>query len=139
MNIYAFIAVVSFVCSVVGFLLQLAFSKIPKIQKWIWVIVAFIMTFTTGYAVYYNSELKRIDDIHRQAEAVYEHYTPTCDHSAYMQEMLTFLEEVQERYPYAYERAKEIYTGSQHMDTFDKIYATTEMRGIVKGIATLNE
>lgn len=139
MGVLEIIAIVAGVCSIVGFVLQLMLSKIPKIQKWIWVAIVVIMTLSTGYTVYSESELERVRDIHRQADAVYEHYTSSCDHSAYMQEMLTFLEEVQERYPDAYARAKEIYVDAQNMDSFDKINATIEMRGIVKGIATLNE
>ena len=139
MNIFVFIAVVSFVCSVIGLVLQLVLLKIPKFQKLIWVFVIFIMTFITGMAAYYHGEAIRIDDIHCKAEAISGHYNGSSLNKEFIQESLTFLEENKDRYPDAYERAKDIYEDMRSLDFRHDYEPAMEIHGIIKGIATLNE
>ena len=139
MGVLEIIAIVAGICSIVGFVLQLVLSKIPKTQKWIWVAIVVIMTLSTGYTVYSESELKRINDIHRHAEAIINHHVPTGFNKAFMQEVLTFLEENRERYPDSYERAKQIYDDMKRSTIQYDYEPAMEMEGIMKGIATLNE
>ena len=139
MDFMTIIVVASSICGIMCYLFELYMAKYIQSRKWLWIIVAFVLTFCACYVVYYESELRRINDIHRHAQTIYEQYTPTCSHMAYIQEMLTFLEENKDRYPDAYVRATEIYARTQNAEIFDIIDATVEMRGIVKGIATLNE
>lgn len=55
-------------------------------------LVIFIMTFITGFAVYYYSEVKEVNDIHRQAKVISGRYYSVFP-SDYINEALTFLEE----------------------------------------------
>lgn len=53
--------------------------------------------------------------------------------------MRKFLEENKDRYPDAYERAKNIYENMRSSDFQYDYEPAMEMHGIMKGIATLNE
>jgi len=135
MNYIVLISLISAICSILSFFT----SKIFKSRLWIWAVVVFILTFASGYAIYINSELERINNIHRQATAIYEHHGPYSINKVFIQEVLTFLEENKDRYPDAYERAKQIYSDMKNSEFQYDSDAATELRGIIKGIATINK
>lgn len=99
MGVLEIIAIVAGICSIVGFVLQLVLSKIPKTQKWIWVAIVVIMTLSTGYTVYSESELKRINDIHRHVETIINHHVPTGFNKAFMQGGFVNKKENAEKHP----------------------------------------
>ena len=98
----------------------------------------FIMTFASGFAVHYNSELERIKNVHRQANAIYEHYDSYGNNKEYIQEVLVFLEENKDRYPDAYKRAMQIYLKMKSSEIQFDSDPAAEMRGIIKGISAIN-
>lgn len=138
MNFILLLTVVSSICTIVGFILNLFISKFIKSEKWKWVISLFILTFSSGYAVYYNSENERIKNIHRQATVIYEDYNSFSPNKAFIQESLAFLEENQDRYPDSYERAVQIYSDMKNSVGQYDYEPAIEIRGIIKGIAALN-
>lgn len=133
MNYLLLLTIVSAICSILGFFS----AKFINERRWLWLIVVFILTFASGYAVYSNGELGRIKNIHRQANAIYEDYYH-CSYEEFIQEALTFLEENQDQYEDSYKRAKQI--DSVVNSSVVKYYSeeATKLRGIIKGIATLN-
>lgn len=104
--------ILSVICDalgIVGFAMNLHFSKQSKTEKWPWVIIATALVISFGFTVYSGSELLRIKDIHRQACALCEHYSYSyCDE--FIQESLVFLEENRDVYPDSYNRAEQIYS-----------------------------
>lgn len=133
MSFWTVLTIVSTICSILSFFT----SKMFKSHLWVWSVVVFILTFTSGYAIHCNSELVRIKNIHRQAMTIYKHYDSYSIDMEYVQEVLLFLEENRERYPDAYKRATQVY-----LDNKTSLYqrdTATQLRGIIKGIATLNE
>lgn len=133
MNFLTLIAIVSAICGIISFFT----SKLFKSRIYLWAAVVSILTFASGLAVYYNSELARINDIHKKADAIYNDYVPYSSDNMFIQESLTFLEENKDRYPDAYKRANQIYQDvkeSEHHFTRD---AAIEIQGIIKGISTL--
>lgn len=95
MNYLTLITLVSAICGIIGFFT----SKIIKNRIILWSVIVFFLTFASGLAVQYNSELERIKDIHRQAHAIYNHYNPfDYRNRDFIQESLTFLEENKDRY-----------------------------------------
>lgn len=129
MNYLLLITIISAICSILSFLT----SKVFKSKVWVWSFVVFILTFASGYAVYYNNELKNINNIHRQAKAIYDNYYQFYPKKSFIQETLIFFEINQDRYPDAYKRAMECSKSPNENDAVD------EMLGMLKGIATLNE
>ena len=93
--------ILSIICdaiTIVGFAMNLHFSKQSKKEKWRWVLVAIALVISFSFTVYNGSELSRIKNIHRQASTLCEHYsTSYCEE--YILEAITFLEENRERYP----------------------------------------
>lgn len=134
MDFNALILSFSSICSIFGFLLSLK----GKGRPWLWAVILFILTSACGYSVHYNSELERIKDIHRQAAAIYEHYSPYGESKVFIQESLTFLEENKDRYPDAYERARKIYADTKNPNYIFYSDAASELSGILKAIAALN-
>lgn len=135
MNYLLLITIISAICSILSFLT----SKVFKSRVWLWSVVVFILTFASGYAIYSNSELEKTKNIHRQAQAINDHYVPFGDYREFIQESLTFLEENRDRYPESYERAKEIYAETRKPQFVYYSDAASEMRGIIKSIAELNK
>jgi hypothetical protein len=133
MNYLTLLTIVSAICGIIGFFT----SKLFKSQIYLWAIVVFILTFASGLAVYYSSELARINDIHKKADAIYEDYNPFGPNNAFIQESLTFLEENKERYQDAYNRANHIYIDMKESELQLTTDAAIEIRGIIKGISTL--
>lgn len=133
--------ILSIICDAIGvvsFVMNLHFSKQPKAEKWRWVIIAIMLVISFGLTVYYCSELSRINNIHKQAGVIYDDYNGFGPNKEFIQESLIFLEENKDRYPDAYQRAIQI---QEDMKKSDFIYNTdpaVEIRGIIKGIATLN-
>lgn len=136
MNYLTLITLVSAICGIIGFFT----SKIIKNRIILWSVIVFFLTFASGLAVQYNSELERIKDIHRQAHAIYNHYNPfDYRNRDFIQESLTFLEENKDRYPDAYKRATQIYLDMKESESLSTTAdAAIEIRGIIKGISTLN-
>ncbi|MBR1682220.1 MAG: hypothetical protein IJ700_02500 [Bacteroidaceae bacterium] len=135
MDYLSLLAITSGICSIIGLFIP---EKI-KSRKWLLAITVFILTFASGYAVHYNSELERVKNVHRQAVAIAGHRDAWGSDIEYIQEVLTFLEENKELYPDAYKRATKIYTDMKaNNETYFNDEAT-ELHGIVKSIATLNE
>jgi hypothetical protein len=133
MNFLTLLTIVSAICGIISFFA----SKFFKSRILLWSFIVFILSFASGLAVYYNSELVRINDIHKKADAIYNDYVPFGPDNMFIQESLTFLEENKDRYPDAYKRATQIYQdmkGSEHQFTRD---AAIEIQGIIKGISTL--
>lgn len=135
MSFIVLIGLVSSICSIIGLFISDKF----KSNRWFYVIFIFIMTFACGYAVHYNSELERIKNIHRQANAIYEHYHSYGNNKEYIQETLIFLEENKDRYPDAYKRAIQIYSNMKSSEFQYDSEPAAEMRGLLKGIAILNK
>lgn len=133
MNFLSLITIVSAICTIISFFT----SKLFKSRIYLWAAVVFILTFASGLAVYYSSELARINDIHKKADAIYEDYNPFGPNNAFIQESLTFLEENKERYQDAYNRANQIYIDMKESELQLTTDAAIEIRGIIKGISTL--
>ena len=136
MDIMTLLGILSAICTIVGFFT----SKLFKSNYWIVGAVVGILTFVSGYAVYYNSEYMRIKNIHKQAIAVEKLYEENRNYKRCIQASLAFLEENKDSYPDAYERAKKIYekTTDEH-DVFQDQYAAEDMHGIIVGIAAVND
>lgn len=133
--------ILSIICdaiTIVGFAMNLHFSKQSKAEKWRWVIIAIAIAISFGFTVYYSSKLERVNNIHRQASAICEYY-----HSSYsaefIQESLVFLEENRDVYPDSYNRAVQSYDKMKSATIQYDFEVAREMYGIVKGIATLND
>ena len=138
MNYLLLLTILSSICGIVSFIIGVC-SKYTKAKILQWVFIVFVLTFSSGYAVHYNSELERIKNIHRQANAIYGHYNLYGDYKEYIQEVLTFLEENREEYPDSYKRAIQIYDDMKKESIQYACEPAEELRGIIKGIATLNE
>ena len=134
MNFLVLIGLLSSICSIFGLFISIRF----KSNRWIYMLFIFIMTFASGFAVHYNSELERIKNVHRQANAIYEHYDSYGNNKEYIQEVLVFLEENKDRYPDAYKRAMQIYLKMKSSEIQFDSDPAAEMRGIIKGISAIN-
>lgn len=134
MNYLVLIGLISAICSILSFFT----SQLFKSRLWLWAVVVFILSFASGYAIHYNSELERIKNIHRQAMAIYEHNGVYSINKEFIQEALIFLEENRDRYPDAYKRANYIYSEMKNSEFQYDSEPATEIRGIIKGIAKLN-
>lgn len=137
MNYMLFLTISSAVCSIVGFFITI-FSKYSWGKRILWSVVIFILTFISGYAVNRNSENERIKSIHRQAKAIYDDYVPSGNEKEFIQESLAFLEENKDRYPDSYNRAVQIYSDMKNSTIQYSYEPAIEIRGIIKGIVTLN-
>ncbi len=137
MDYWQFLTISSAVCSIVGFFITI-FSKYSWGKRILWSVVIFILTFISGYAVNRNSENERIKNIHRQANAICEHYSSSYS-DEFIQESLAFLEENRDRYPDSYDRAQQIYAEMNNSVVQYDFEAARKLYGIVKGIATLND
>lgn len=137
MDYLEFLTITASVCSIVGFLITL-FSMNSWGKRILWAIVIFLLTFSGGYAVNRNSENERIKNIHRQANAICEHYSSSYS-DEFIQESLAFLEENRDRYPDSYGRAQQIYAEMNNSVVQYDFEAARKLYGIVKGIATLND
>lgn len=135
MDIITLLSILSAICTIVSFLT----SKFFKSNYWIIGAVVGILTFVSGYAVYYNSEYRRIKNIHRQAIAVEKHYQNYGGFKQFIQTSLTFLEENRDSYPESYERAKKIYADTNYPGGSLDSDAAEEIHGIIQGIAALND
>lgn len=135
MNYLLIITLVSAICSILGFFS----SKWIKSRRWLWLVVVFILTFASGFTIHYSSKLERIKNVHKQANAICNHHNPYGSNKAFIQEALVFLEENKDLYPDAYKRAVQIYSDVKESKVLYESDATSEMFGIIKGIATLNE
>lgn len=124
--------------TIVGFAINLHFSKQSKMEKLRWVIVAIVLVISFSFTVYNGSELSRIKNIHRQANAICEHYSSSYS-DEFIQESLAFLEENRDRYPDSYDRAQQIYAEMNNSVVQYDFEAARKLYGIVKGIATLND
>ena len=133
--------ILSIICdaiTIVGFAMNLHFSKQSKAEKWRWVIIATAIAISFGFTVYNSSKLLRIKNIHRQASAICEHYYSSCS-DEFIQESLVFLEENSDVYPDSYNRAVQSYDKMKSATIQYDFEVAREMYGIVKGIATLND
>ena len=144
MDFWNILAALGSVSSIIGLIYSVFTSKDTIKRKIFWFFLLIVMAISIGATVYLNSELKRIKDIHKKAESVYEDYSKFGSSLEYIQEVLTFLEENQDRYPDAYERANRIHDEMRDdMKDSGKVLvdskAAEEMNGIIKGIVTLNE
>lgn len=135
MSFESLIVLLASFCSILGYFIPSKF----KSNRWFYAVSIFILTIACGYIVQYNSELERIKNIHRQANAIYEHYSSYGNNKEFIQETLIFLEENKDRYPDAYKRAMQIYSDMKSSEFQYDSEPTAEMRGIIKGIATLNK
>mgnify|MGYP002522990648 CR=1 FL=1 len=136
MSFTALIGILSSICSIIGFFISDKF----KSNRWFYAIFIFIMTLACGFVVQYNSELERIKNIHRQAMTIYEHYSPySINNYEFIQESLVFLEENKDRYYDAYNRAYQINLDMEKSDSQYNSEPAKKIRGIIKGIATLNK
>jgi D-alanyl-lipoteichoic acid acyltransferase DltB (MBOAT superfamily) len=136
MNLTVLIGLLSSICSIIGLFISDKF----KSNRWFYAIFIFIMTLACGYAVHYNSELERVKNIHKQANAIYEHYNPySINNYEFIQESLVFLEENKDRYYDAYTRAYQINLETEKSDSQYDSEPAKKIRGIIKGIATLNK
>ena len=135
MSFTVLIGLLSSICSIIGLFISDKF----KSNRWFYAIFIFILIIACGYIIQYNSELERIRNIHRQANAIYNHYNTYSFNKEFIQESLIFLEENRDRYPDAYKRATEIYLDMKKTEFQYDSEPAMEMRGIIKGIATLNE
>ncbi len=133
MRFYMLIGLLSSIFGIIGFFIPDKF----KSNKWLCAGVIVIMTLACGFAVYLTSELERTKNIHRQAMAIYEQHGPYRINKEFIQEVLTFLEEDKDRYPDSYERAINIYSDMKDSNIQYDQDATDELRGIIKGAATL--
>ena len=136
------LAVIGSVCSIISFIvlvISMFTSKDTIKRKILWFILLIVMAISIGGTVYLNSELKRIKDIHNKAERVYRDYDGSF-YNEYIHEVLTFLEENQDRYPDAYERAKHINEEMEESDSsIEERIAAEKMHGIVKGVVEMNK
>lgn len=133
--------ILSIICdaiTIVGFAMNLHFSKQSKAEKWRWVIIAIAIAISFGFTVYNSSKLFRIKNIHRQASAICEHYYSSYS-AEFIQESLVFLEENRDVYPDSYNRAVQSYDKMKSATIQYDFEVAREMYGIVKGIATLND
>ena len=133
--------ILSIICDaigIVGFAMNLHFSKQSKIEKWRWVIIAIALVISFGFTVYNSSELSRIKNIHRQASAICEHYSSSYS-DEFIQESLVFLEENRDVYPDSYNRAEQIYSDMNSSVVRYDFETARKLYGIIKGIATLND
>lgn len=135
MGYITLISILSAICSILSFIT----SKVFKSKIWIWIIVVFLQTFACGYIVLKNSELERINNIHRQATVIYEHYNAYGGHKEYIQEVLTFLEEHKDRYGDAYKRATQIYHDMKKQSIQYDSEPAQELHGIMKSIVAMND
>ena len=136
MSFTALIGILSSICSIIGFFISDKF----KSNRWFYAIFIFIMTLACGFVVQYNSELERIKNIHRQAMTIYEHYSPySINNYEFIQESLVFLEENKDRYYDDYNRAYQINLDMEKSDSQYNSEPAKKIRGIIKGIATLNK
>lgn len=135
MSFESLIVLLASICSILGYFIPGKF----KSNRWFYVIFIFIMTIACGYIIQYNSELERIKSIHRQANAIYEHYHSYGNNKEYIQETLIFIEENKDRYPDAYKRAMQIYSDMKSSEFQYDSEPAAEMRGILKGISTINK
>lgn len=132
MDIMTLLGILSAICTIVGFFT----SKLFKSNYWIVGAVVGILTFVSGYAVYYNSEYNRIKNIHRQAIVVEKHYQEYGGYKEFIQASLVFLEENHETYPDTYERAQKIYADSKNQnELLDKHALTFEPETSIQAIA----
>ena len=136
------LAAIASVCTIISFIIliiSMFTSKDTIKRKILWFSLLIVMAISIGGTVYLNSELKRIKDIHNKAERVYSDYDGSF-HNEYIQEVLTFLEENQDRYSDAYERAKHINAELEESDSYiDERIAADKMHGIVKGVVEMNK
>lgn len=133
--------ILSIICdaiTIVGFAINLHFSKQSKTEKWRWVIIAIAIAISFGFTVYNSSKLLRIKNIHRQASAICEQYYSSYS-AEFIQESLVFLEENRDVYPDSYNRAVQSYDKMKSATIQYDFEVAREMYGIVKGIATLND
>lgn len=135
MDIITLLGILSAICTILGFFT----SKYFKSKYWTVGAVVGILTFVSGYAVYYNSEYRRIKNIHKQAIAVEKHYQEYGGYKQFIQASLAFLEENKDRYPEAYERAKKIYEETKGQGVYYDLDAAADMHGIIVGIAAIND
>ena len=135
MDFWNILAVLGSVCSIIGLIYSLYTSKDTLRRRIISFILLIVMAISVASAVYQNSELKRIKDIHKKAESVYSDYDGSF-YNEYIQEVLTFLEENQDRYSESYERAKHY---SSEMKESDERDVADKMHGIIKGIIVNNK
>lgn len=135
MDIMTFLSVFSAICTIVGFFT----SKYFKSNYWIVGAVVGILTFVSGYAVYYNSEYRRIKNIHRQAIAVEKLYQTYGGYKQFIHASLTFLEENRDSYPDSYVRANKIYEATKGPSFILDSDAAEELHGIILSIAATNE
>lgn len=135
MGFYVLIGLLSSICSILSYFASERF----KSNRLLYAAFVLITTLACGCAVNYNSELERIRNIHRQALSISEHHNTYSINKEFIQEVLIFLEENRDRYPEAYERAKQIYSDMKNSESQYDSEPATELYGIIKGIATLNE
>ena len=134
MKFLTFITIVSSICGILSFALQYLIDS----RFWYWTFVVFIFSFASGCAVYYKSKLERIHSIHRKAEAIYNDYNDYNCNIVFVEESMSFLEEIKDNYPEAYKRAKQYFSEIDHSGNTSDRKAIKKMRGIIKGIAMLN-
>ena len=135
MDFLTLIGLVSAICSILSFVTL----QIFKSHRWLWAVIVFILTFASGYAIHYNSELERIKNIHRQATTIYEHYDiNSTNNNEFIQEAIVFLEENRDKYPDSYKRAMQIYSDMNRSEFKYDPEPAKKIRGIIKGVATLN-
>ena len=138
MNFWLVLSVVSSVCGIVGFILNVYVSKLTKTEIWRWYVIVIFLICSCGSAVYYGSELEWLNSVHRKATIILKDYNDFGPNHEFIQESLTFLEENKDKYPDAYQRAKKIYNDMKDSDYQFTSGPALEIRGIIKGIATLN-
>lgn len=136
-NLSLILSIICDAISIVGFAMNLHFSKQSKTEKWRWVIIAIVLVVSFGFTVYSGSELLRVKNIHRQASAICEHYS-TSYSDEFIQESLAFLEENRDQYPDSYNRAQQIYVDMNNSIIQYDFETARKLYGIIKGIATLN-
>lgn len=135
MEMMTLLSILSAICTIVGILT----SKYFKSNYWKVGAVVGILTLVSGYAVYYNSEYRRIKNIHRQAIAVEKHYQEYGGYKEFIQASLVFLEENKETYPDSYERAKKIYADSKNQNGLLDKASADEMHALIQVIADVND
>lgn len=138
MSFLLVLSIVGEICSIIGFVINLYVSKLTKSENLRWIIIFCCLLVFGGSAVYYSSENERIKNIHRQAKAIYDDYVPSGNEKEFIQESLAFLEENKDRYPDSYNRAVQIYSDMKNSTIQYSYEPAIEIRGIIKGIVTLN-
>lgn len=136
MNYLALIGLISAICGILSFAITI-FSKYPWGQRIIWGIFVVVVTFISGLLVHKNSENERIKNIHRQANAICEHYSSSYS-DEFIQESLVFLEENRDLYPDSYKRAEQIYSDMNNSIVQYDFEKARKLYGIINGIAALN-